>query len=803
MNQLDNDLHDRLSDSLNLNSFALNNEISTRGITRVRSGTILDLCVTNMLRLKHKLSLVHNQSSDHSILFGSTNLKIQPTSTSIVKSKLSLSQAASKVEQMCSQNIITCGNDLNKALQKIVEESTSTITFNNYHRIKRSHVNRGLIIAIRNRDRLASLNHLFSSNDVIARQFNEARTLVRNLNEQLKCTFETERLEAACGDARKTWKLYKEIIFNQYHSKYETNITIGGIPLDGSAASCDKLNMHFCTAGENLASSIISIHGYDTSDIDNLYPEHSNNDWSFRHVNSDEVVEAIESLPNKKSTSFDKVPIQLLKSTMITIALTIATCFNTMVDSSEFPIELLKGRLKVIHKSGSADVENFRGLTLLPSLSRVFEELLLRQLYNYLESLNFFIGNQFGFLKNSSCQGAALQLVDFIKSNFKRKFVAAIFIDFKKAFDTVDPRRLVRKLKRLGLSKKAADLMLHYLLNRKTATTIGNNTSNFRDINIGVAQGSKLGPLHFVIYVNDLLKLDFIWQLVLYADDAALIYATDTPEALQHAMQHDADLLQNWLCRNVLSINATKTSYITFGRARSLPDLNILVDGTVIKRVNKIKYLGLVIDDNLTFNDHVNHIKKQVTPFISLMWRKGKFITVEKRRQLYAAYVQSHLLYMLPIYGDCSLYKLKELQTLQNRCVKATFRLDRYTPTTYLYSSGLLPIMELAKVERICYVHKLVNSLTKHNFEFRTNADVHGRTTRRASRIHNFNMHSVTTTDFNSTNAALILAIDEYNSVERDVRHLTSIKSFKAKVKFKVMRESAIFTTISPFLFIN
>lgn len=184
------------------------------------------------------------------------------------------------------------------------------------------------------------------------------------------------------------------------------------------------------------------------------------------------------------------------------------------------------------------------------------------------------------------------------------------------------------------------------------------------------------------------------------------------------------------------------------------------------------------------------------------MWRKGKFIKAEKKRQLYAAYVQSHLLYMLPIYGDCTLYKLKELQTLQNRCIKATFCLDRYTPTTYLYSSGLLPIMELAKVERICYVHKLVKSLTKHNFEF-TNADVHGRTTRRASRIHNFNMYSATTTEYNSSNAALMLAIDEYNSVESDVRHLASFKAFKAKVKFKVMRDSAIFMTISPFLFIN
>lgn len=116
---------------------------------------------------------------------------------------------------------------------------------------------------------------------------------------------------------------------------------------------------------------------------------------------------------------------------------------------------LTKGRLKLIHKSGSCDIDNFRGLTLLPSLSKVFEELLLKQLYAYLKSLNLFTGNQFGFLKNSSCLSAALQLVDFIKSNYRRKPVAALFIDLRKAFDTVDSKRLARKLKRLGLSKAA------------------------------------------------------------------------------------------------------------------------------------------------------------------------------------------------------------------------------------------------------------------------------------------------------------------------------------------------------------
>ena len=133
---------------------------------------------------------------------------------------------------------------------------------------------------------------------------------------------------------------------------------------------------------------------------------------------------------------------------------------------------------------------------------------------------------------------------------------------------------------------------------------------------------------------------------MLYADDAALIYAVDNPDLLQFAMQHDADMLHEWLCRNVLSLNVGKTCYITFGLAKRIPDLNIVFDGVSITRVNKFKYLGLFIDDDLTFTEHVNHVKKQITPFISLMWRKGKYIPVGKRKQLYYPYVNSHPLYM-------------------------------------------------------------------------------------------------------------------------------------------------------------
>jgi len=353
-----------------------------------------------------------------------------------------------------------------------------------------------------------------------------------------------------------------------------------------------------------------------------------------------------------------------------------------------------------------------------------------------------------------------------------------MFIDLKRAFDTVNPNRLARKLKQLGLSENAVKLMHSYLVNRKTATTIGKNSSDFATVNVGVAQGSKFGPLHFITYINDLLKMLFFGRLLLYADDAALVYICDSAADLERLMAQDLAILNDWLNRNVLTLNPNKTCYMTFFKGKNIPDFNISIDGHTINRVRTYKYLGLVIDEDLKFDKHVDHVKMLIRPFISLMWRNGKYVPMVRRRALYYAYVQSHLLYMLPIYGECGVTKLKELQILQNRCVKAMYRFHKLTSTTYLYSTSLMPISEMVTVEKVTNLHKMILSLTKHNFRFASISGTHGRELRNNDEIYIPNSYSRSIT----TTAALTLACSEYNKLDMDVRQLTCLKTFKSKI---------------------
>ncbi len=388
-------------------------------------------------------------------------------------------------------------------------------------------------MAIRERDRLFHLQGLYPDNPQLVRLYNDKATFVKSTNERLRAEFYANKIENASGDARKIWKVYKEIVFNKHQEKQDFTISINGTPTTDSIDSCNAVNEHFCTAGEILATNIIAVHGYNLDDINDLYPEHSSNNWSFKEIDSATVSSSISKLPNKKSTGIDNVPINLIKSASNVLAPLIALCFNIAIWSSVYPYELLKGRLKLIHKSGDTDIENFRGITLLPALSKVFEYILYEQLITYLDSINFFIGSQYGFLRNSSCIGAVHQLVDFIKDNFRKKhgsrkmYVACIFVDLKRAFDTVDSKRLERKINRIGLSQRASNLILSYIECRQTATQISNSTSIFKRILVGVAQGSIIGPLLFIIYMNDILQLDFLGKILLYADDTVLYYAAD------------------------------------------------------------------------------------------------------------------------------------------------------------------------------------------------------------------------------------------------------------------------------------
>ena len=439
-------------------------------------------------------------------------------------------------------------------------------------------------------------------------------------------------------------------------NKYKNDIEI----------ECNKLNDHFVNIGSNLASKIpfskIKSENY-------INP----NSIFFEPICDEEIKLKISSLKNRTTPGSDNVNVKGLKAHKDSIATSMAELFNLFINTNYFPKQLKHAIIAPIYKKNGLpkdDVNNYRPISLISNVSKIFEKCIYSRIVNFLEKNKILSKSQFGFREGKNTEKAISKLMSLIKTEKKCKMV--IFFDLKKAFDTVDHNILIRKLDNMGIRGNTLELLKSYLNNRTCCTKIKSKLSNTKTINCGVPQGTSLGPLLFNIYINSLAKIKINGELVLFADDTALVVEADNHTELYQKANGDLIKIRDWLIENKLSLNISKTQYIDFSEADSYNKL-IIHDFTCtnvnkcccpkLEKVNEYKYLGCIIDQKLTFDTQVNEIinkinnKKKLSIFYILKEKSFK-------KSVYSALIQSHLQYAISIWGERD--KLNKLQDIVN-----------------------------------------------------------------------------------------------------------------------------------------
>ena len=376
-------------------------------------------------------------------------------------------------------------------------------------------------------------------------------------------------------------------------------------------------NKHFSSVGHNLASKLPpSKHSFNEYLTNNRLP----NSFNFEPIIPTDISAQIQALPLYKSYGMFSCPVKILKGCKHIISQPLANIYNLSVIQDKHPSKLELSKIVPVYKDDDEScASNHQSISLLSMFNRIFEKLMYQRLSKFIIKHNILINSQYGFRSGHNTQHAILDIVNTIQSNMNSgKFTCGLFIDLKKAFDTVDHYILLQKLDFYGIRGIVNDWFRSYLTYRKQTTSNGSYISNSETTLYGVPQGSVLGPLLFLLYVNDIANSSKYLSFYLFADDTSIIYANKNLHNLEQIVNSELSNVSDWLLANKLTLNFKKSNYVLFRpRQKCLtynpsikaydPAINAL---STLEKKDFVKYLGVLIDYELSWKNHINLISK-------------------------------------------------------------------------------------------------------------------------------------------------------------------------------------------------
>ena len=433
----------------------------------------------------------------------------------------------------------------------------------------------------------------------------------------------------------------------------------------------DELNSYFCNTAENILKDS------DNPSVSNapfepyiLKIPKPDSIFKFKRVTPNDIVYHLAKLKTSRS---GKIPTRFLKDGVKCIAHVLSSLFNKSMESGVFPDNLKTAAICPIYKGegSKSSPNNYRPISVLPIVARLFEKIIHNQLYDYI--MGRLYKYQSGFRPKHSTETAVLNALNrWFLNIYQGKYNLVVFLDLRKAFDTVNHEILLKKLEHYGVHGTELKWFTSYLRDRKQYTVVGAIKSQLGSISHGVPQGSCLGPLLFLVYINDLPYCINNGISELYADDTGLSASGKKVHDVEKLINLALDKVYNWLLANKLSINVEKTKCIIFATEYKLgqcPDLTVKISGSKIKQVDRKDYLGLTLDEKLKWDKQVHEMCEKISSAISGI-KLARFLPVDALKRLYDLLVESRLRYCCMVLGNCGKTLKSKAQSIQYRAAR-------------------------------------------------------------------------------------------------------------------------------------
>ena len=616
------------------------------------------------------------------------------------------------------------------------------IKYNKHKHKKSNWITRGIIRSITFRDTL--YRQLKQTNPGSAVHIN-LHTNLKTYNAILKRSIKLAkqnyyhaRFEKCKHDIKNTWHTIKEILNrNSQKSAFPQHFQIEGTLEADKKIIAEKFNEYFASIGTTLATAILN--------NTNITYQHflrrpTIEMFVFHPINEETTKRIINNISSKPSCGLDGLSSNLLKAINGNICNCITLVINQSLTTGIFPEKLKLAKVIPIHKKNDNTIfDNYRPISILPTISKVFERVIFEQINSYLNTHNLYYHSQYGFRQKHSTELAATELIDrVIQELDKGNTPISIYLDLSKAFDTIDHTILIHKLEYYGIKNKALDLFKSYLSNRKQYVQYDSILSDKADILTGVPQGSILGPLLFTLYINDIVFSSNVFKFIMYADDTTLFTTTNAFNKHQLAEGINSELakVNEWLIVNKLSLNVSKTKAMVFHMAQkkiNLPRLQMAE--TNIDFVDNFNFLGIVINKHLNWNSHISKIAVKISKTIGILNKLKHVLPPHILKNIYLSLIQCHLNYGILAWG----HETKRIFQLQKKAVRTITASNYIAHTDPIFINlDLLKVSDIYKLQQIKFYYKSINSQLPsyfHNMTYQTNFQRHGRHTRASSHL--------------------------------------------------------------------
>ena len=503
----------------------------------------------------------------------------------------------------------------------------------------------------------------------------------------------------------------------------------------------------------------------------------------------------------KLNKSFIGTPPRCIKLACSYITEPLTKLFNLSLSQGIMPDLLKISKITPVDKGGElTDPTNFRPISTLSNLTQIFEKLVYKQLVSYIEKHDILFEYQFGFRKGRSTAQAITEIADTLRKAIDNNlYSCGIFLDFSKAFDTVNHSILLQKLESYGIRGLPLAWFESYLTNRKQYVALGDTKSSYQTMVCGVPQGSSLGPLLFLIYINDLPNSSEVLSFKIFADDTNLFASAKDLKSLELLMNSELKKVKEWCDINKLSINLKKTNFMIIKPQRK-KNMNISInitnrDGSChsLEQKDHIKYLGVMIDSSLSWKYHISYVCAKLSRNIGIISKLRYYLSVNQLKQIYYNLIYPYISYAIVAWGSTCKTNLQKIQTKQNRVIRLIFFATLSGKNT-ASALPLLNIMDILTVNNVYRLHTLkfthawhkgiLPKVFDHFFQYASN--VHHYNTRYAAKqnLHKFRIKTNT-----GKRMVSFAAIDLWQEIPQNFKDLNPFSFTKSTKNYLLIQQ--------------